>query len=152
MKIFKIFALAAMMFGMVACDDGYGDGPLVDPELKSKYNGTVSVMSGSSPYNTENIEVEVIPCSNDAVDIAFYKIKFVPQMPVKINLRVPNVPITRADNGVINLAGNNIVPLFAGGPYEDRIVTNLVGTITNTTIELSLNFGDTPTTYKGTKK
>ena len=49
MKIFKIFALAAMMFGMVACDNGE---ETPEPPFKGNtgYVGTVSVVVSSHSY------------------------------------------------------------------------------------------------------
>ena len=39
-----------------------------------------------------------------------------------------------------------------GGEYERYTVTNLTGTLKDDELAFSLNFGSTPTSFKGTKQ
>ena len=151
MKIFKIFALAAMMFGMVACDNGKTPEPVIDPGVTTAYTGTTSVVFMGSTTDTPNVEVTVDPdATTKTMEIVFKKVQFVPAMPA-LDITVPSVPYTESD-GSISISGNNIIPICMGGEFPMYTVTNLTGTITSTTISMMLNFGAIPTTYKGTKK
>lgn len=151
MKLLKLFAIAAMAFGLVACDEERGAEPVIDPDATTTYVGTTSVVFQGATTDTPNVEVAVDPDpTTKKMKIEFKRVQFVPAMPA-LDIIVPDVPYTEVD-GSIKLSGENIIPECMGGPFPMYTVTGLTGTITSTTISLSLNFGSIPTTYKGTKK
>ena len=81
----------------------------------------------------------------------FYKVKFVPQMPVSLDVSVPGVGF-EVKNGTIELSADGIVPLSGGTlPFPKYTVTGLSGTLTDTVILMKLNFGEYPVAYDGQK-
>lgn len=149
MKIFKIFALAAMMLGMVACDNGDTPEEVVDMNAPTAYVGTVSVVVGGQTVPTPDSLIEIVPSQDGkSFSIVFKKIKFVPAMPA-LDITIPTVNFTVAD-GAINLVAEGIIPLCMGGEFPNYLVTALKGTITATSIDLSLKFGEFETSFKGT--
>lgn len=148
MKIFKIFALAAMMFGMVACDNEQTPEPVIDLDTTSAYNGTVSVVVNGQTVSTPNSLIEIVPSEDGkSFSIVFKMIKFVPQMP-SLDITIPTVNYT-IEEGVISFVAEGIIPICMGGEFPQYIVTQLKGTITATSIDLSLKFGEFETSFKG---
>ncbi len=148
MKLFKIFAIAAMAFGLVACDTNDTPEEVVDMDAPTAYVGTVSVVVGGQTVPTPNSLIEIVPSQDGkSFSIVFKKIQFVPAMPA-LDITIPTVNFTVAD-GVINLVAEGVIPLCMGGEFPQYIVTQLKGTITATSIELSLKFGEFETSFKG---
>ena len=115
------------------------------------YKGVVTVEASSGTFDNEDIEVNFTPSEDGAsATITINKIRFVPQMPVTIDVTIPNVGLTSTKNG-FQLACDNVIPLAMGGEYERYTVTNLTGTLKDDELAFSLNFGSTPTSFKGTK-
>jgi aspartate oxidase len=84
----------------------------------------------------------------DSVSIAFYQVKFVPQMPVKVDITVSGVSVSKTGQGA-GLLCDESIPLSAGGPTERYKVTAFQGQIIGDSISFSLNFGTYPTSYHG---
>ena len=90
-----------------------------------------------------------------SVDIKLQKVKFVPVMPVRIDVTIMDIPVTAAGEGTWTFEGDGITPWAMGGPYETYRVDDLHGTITENSIEFSLGFYNTkkqenyPTIYSG---
>ena len=119
--------------------------------VAADYKGVATVEASSGTFDTEDIEVNFTPSEDGATaSITINKIRFVPQMPVTIDVTIPNVGLTSTKNG-FQLACDNVIPLAMGGEYERYTVTNLTGTLKDDELAFSLNFGSTPTSFKGTK-
>ena len=129
----------------------------VEPELpvpeKADYKGTVTVIYQDSPFENEDIEVNFTPSEDGkTAEIVIYKIRFVPQMPVTIDVTIPGVSLAATSEG-INIECDSVIPLAMGGEYPRYTVTDLKGIQKKDgTLEFSLNFGDYPTSFKGTKQ
>lgn len=142
---FLFAALAALT--LISCGKINPETP-VEPK-ESDYKGTVTVIYESAPFDNENIEVNFTPSEDGkTASITIYKIRFVPRMPVTIDVTIPNVEL-RSTTEKILLSGDQIIPLAMGGEYPRYIVTNLEGEIKNNEMTFSLNFGDYPTSFKG---
>lgn len=119
------------------------------PVERTDYEGTVSVEYKGETYDTPGIKVNYAPSEDGSTaDITIYRIKFVPQMPVTIDVTIPAVPVDRRENAIF-FSGENIVPMALGGEVPRYLVTALSGTIEKDSISFSLNFGDFPTRYSG---
>ena len=148
MKIFKIFALVAMMFGMVACNNEKTPEPVIDLDTATAYNGTVSVVVAGQEIPTPNSVVEIVPSADGkSFNIVFKMIRFVPQMPA-LDITIPTIGYVIEDE-VISFAAEGVIPICMGGEFPQYIVTGLKGTITATSIDLSLKFGEYQTSFKG---
>lgn len=150
MKLIKLFAIAAMAFGLVACDNGE---ETLEPPFKGNtgYVGTVSVVVDGATVDTPDTAVGIEPRNDGSMlmDIKFGAVKFVPAMPA-LDITVPSVSYTLED-GVAKLSGSNIIPICMGGEFPMYTVTTLTGTVDPSTIKLDLNFGQYPTKYVGYK-
>lgn len=137
--------LAAIMTGCSKSDDD----KVITPE-KSDYVGTVTVEYQGSDFDSENINVNFEPSSDgNTANITIQKIKFVPQMPVTIDVTIPKVTLSSTSEKIY-LSCDNVIPLAMGGEYERYPVTNLTGEIEGNELSFSLYFGGVPTRFEGT--
>ena len=143
-----ILAFAAL--ALLACNkEEKNEKPVAEA---GDYKGVVTVEASSGTFDNEDIEVNFTPSEDGATaTITINKIRFVPQMPVTIDVTIPNVGLTSTKDG-FQLACDNVIPLAMGGEYERYTVTNLTGTLKDDELAFSLNFGSTPTSFKGTKQ
>ena len=143
-----ILAFAAL--ALLACNkEEKNETPVAEA---GDYKGVVTVEASSGTFDNEDIEVNFTPSEDGATaSITINKIRFVPQMPVTIDVTIPNVGLTSTKNG-FQLACDNVIPLAMGGEYERYTVTNLTGSLKNDELTFSLNFGNTPTSFRGTKQ
>lgn len=148
MKLNKlIFAAAALL--MLGCGKKGTEDVLV-PE-KGSYTGTVTVVYQGSDFDNENIKVDFIPSADGkTADIVLNQIRFVPNMPVTIDVTVPGVTLQPGEKDIV-LTCARVVPLALGGEYPRYTVTDLKGKIVGNEMTFSLNFGDSPTSFRGTK-
>lgn len=116
------------------------------------YVGTVSVDYEGGVVDNPDIKVAFLPSEDGRqADIIIYKIKFVPKMPVRIDVTIPAVPVVKESEGV-SFSCNNVVPLALGGEYPKYNVTSLSGTLKGSSLSFSLNFGEYPTRFAGTRE
>ena len=110
------------------------------------------LLSGNYEYSgTMTVTADGIDETAKTLDIMFYKVKFVPQMPVSLDVSVPGVGF-EVKNGTIELSADGIVPLSGGTlPFPKYTVTGLSGTLTDSGISMKLNFGEYPVAYEGKK-
>ena len=143
-----ILAFAAL--ALLACNkEEKNETPVAEA---GDYKGVVTVEASSGTFDNEDIEVNFTPSEDGTVaTITINKIRFVPQMPVTIDVTIPNVGLTSTKDG-FQLACDNVIPLAAGGEYPRYTVTNLTGSLKNDELTFSLNFGNTPTSFRGTKQ
>lgn len=143
----KFFFAALVAMTLIGCDKAEHETPIV-PEV-SDYKGTVTVMYQGSPFNNENIAVNFTPAEDGkTASITLYQIRFVPQMPVTIDVTIPNVTVQSTPEKIL-LSGDQIIPLAMGGEFPQYTVTNLEGEIVGQELAFSLNFGDSPTSFRG---
>ena len=148
MKITNLILATSALF-LLACNKP-ADEPLVPVE--ANYVGTVTVIYQDAPFDTEDIEVNFTPAEDGKTgSLTIYKIRFVPQMPVTIDVTIPDINVT-STAGQINLSCTNVIPLAMGGEYPRYTVTDLQGSIVGKEISFSLNFGTVPTSYRGSVK
>lgn len=147
MKIKNLTILASALL-LLACNKPAE--PLVPEE--ANFVGTVTVIYQDAPYDTEDIEVNFTPAQDGKTgSLTIYKIRFVPQMPVTIDVTIPDINVTSTTEQ-ISLSCNNVIPLAMGGEFPRYTVTDLQGTIVGKEISFSLNFGTVPTSYRGSVK
>lgn len=147
------FALAACLAALVSgCSKDTPDGPDNPGDVApaaSEYVGTMTVNASGTENVSENVTVEVTEESASAVTLVFRKVKFVPQMPMSLDVTVPGVKCMPEKDGTFTLSGDGIVPTALAMPYPKFTVTGLSGTLGGGSLEVSLNFGEYPTAYSG---
>ncbi len=138
-------ALVAMT--LIGCGKAEPETPIV-PEM-SDYKGTVTVMYKGEPFDNENIQVNFTPSEDGkTASIVIYQIRFVPQMPVTIDVTIPNVAVQSTTEKIL-LSCERTIPLAMGGEFPRYTVTGLKGEIVGKEMSFSLNFGDSPTSFQG---
>ncbi len=117
------------------------------------YLGTVSVFYEGEDFNNENINVNFTPSEDGkTASITIHKIRFVPAMPLTVDVTIPNIELKYPLGGGIELKCDYVIPLALGGEYPKKPVSNLTGTLSADakTLTFSLNFGTSPTRFSGT--
>jgi len=146
MKTKMLFAALAALT-LIGCGKAEPETPIVPQE--SDYKGTVTVMYEGAPFDNENIEVNFTPSEDGkTASIIIYQIRFVPKMPVTIDVTIPNIELQSTPEKIL-LACERTIPLAMGGEFPRYTVTDLQGEIANNELSFSLNFGDSPTSFKG---
>ena len=139
---------AALMFA--SCENGEHNTLPTKPEEAECYIGTLTVDQNDGTFYTQEdvkIDYEII---DGKLNFVMYKVKFASGMPLKLDMVVEGVDCLGAVGNYV-LAGNGIVPYAMGGKFEKYTITNLVGTINNSTMSLSFKCGEYPVTYEGRK-
>lgn len=143
----KFFFAALTAVALMGCGKAEPETPIVPEE--SDYKGTVTVQYEGEPFDNENIEVNFTPAEDGkTASITIYQIRFVPQMPVTIDVTIPNVTVQSTPEKIL-LTCETTVPLAMGGEFPRYTVTNLEGEIVGQELAFSLNFGDSPTSFRG---
>ena len=141
----NLFALLAL--SLIACTKVEPE-KLPEPEA-ADYTGTVTVMFQGEPFDNEGINVNFTPSEDGkTAEITIYKIRFVSQMPVTIDVTIPKINLQSTSEGII-LSCEEVIPLAMGGEYPRYKVTELKGKVAGKELKFSLNFGDYPTSFKG---
>lgn len=148
----KTIRLFAAMLGMllVSCGKETTEMPLVPEE--SDYVGTLTVIYQEAPFDNENISVNFTPSEDgETASITLHQIRFVPQMPVTIDVTIPDISLQSTTEKII-LSCEKTIPWAMGGEYPRYTVTGLQGEIVGEELTFSLLFGDYPTSFKGLLK
>ena len=145
----KFFALIAAALLIVSCgsDSKNESEPL--PSGITEYKGNMVVTFRGEDYTTENVVIS-FKYNKDTgkADILFNQVKFVPQMPVTLDIVVPGAAVTRIGD-LYAITGDGIEPTSGGVPYEEYLVTNLIGQWDGSVLDISLLFGSYPTRFVG---
>lgn len=145
MKLLNAFLIAAALTVAAACSKNEPV-KIIETPTETVYSGTMTVVADGKDNVSENVNVSLQV--DGTATIVFNKVKFVPQMPVSLDVTVPGVKCEIRENEII-LSGNDIVPLAMGMPYAKYNVTSLTGKITAGKLTISLNFGEFATSYVG---
>lgn len=144
----KLIALAIAILGLASCHKTPQPFELPPQDI---YLGTVSVDYEGGVVDNPDIQVAFLPSEDGtSADIIIYKIKFVPKMPVRIDVTIPGVALAEGPGGY-SFSCDNVVPLALGGEYPKYNVTDLSGTLEDGNLSFSLNFGAYPTRFNGTR-
>lgn len=146
----KIFAILAAALLIASCGSDSKDDNNSLPVGTTSYKGTMTVVFQGQNVPTENVVLTVnYDQKKGQASILFNQVKFVPQMPVTLDITVPGVTATVSGEKV-NLSAEGVEPTVGGVPYEDYLVTGLNGSIYKGVLDISLKFGNFPTKFNGT--
>lgn len=150
MKANRLFVAALLGMLLFSCGKETPEMPLVPEE--SDYVGTVTVIYQEAPFDNENISVNFTPSEDgQTASITLRQIRFVPQMPVTIDVTIPDISLQSTTEKII-LSCERTIPWAMGGEYPRYTVTGLQGEIVGKELAFSLYFGDYPTSFKGQSK
>ena len=145
----KFFAIIAAALLLVSCGSDSKEETKPLPSGTTEYKGNLIVTFQGENYTTENVVLTFkYKSETGTADILFNQVKFVPQMPVTLDIIVPGARVTRV-GGLYAVSGTGIEPTAGGIPYEDYMVTDLIGQWDGEALDISLNFGSYPTRFVG---
>ena len=150
----KLFAAIIALAALAGCSKEKnenrisGDVPFI---------GKMTVVYRGENVVTDNVMVDF--CTEGEAEgtatLKMYQVKFVPQMPMSLDINIHDVKYT-VSGEVVSFNADGVVPLprrpsriEAELPAEMYTVRGLAGTIRGGVLEFSLSFGDFPTSYKG---
>ena len=144
----KLILIASMLLAVAGCSKNNVNEEKEAPR-SSVYSGSLNVVAGGKDNVTEGVEVNADIDKDGVLTLVFHKVKFVPQMPVSLDVTVPDVKYSREADGSLLLSGDGIVPITMMQPYPKYTVTGLTGKMSAKALSVSLNFGEFPTSYSG---
>ena len=144
----KLILIASMLLAVAGCSKNNVNEEKGAP-CSSVYSGSLNVVAGGKDNVTEGVEVNADIDKEGVLTLVFHKVKFVPQMPVSLDVTVPDVKYSRAADGSLLLSGDGIVPITMMQPYPKYTVTGLSAKMSDKALSISLNFGEFPTSYSG---
>lgn len=144
----KLILIASMLLAVAGCSKNDVNEEKETPR-SSVYSGSLNVVAGGKDNVTEGVEVNADIDKEGVLTLVFHKVKFVPQMPVSLDVTVPDVKYSREADGSLLLSGDGIVPITMMQPYPKYTVTGLGGKMSDKALSISLNFGEFPTSYSG---
>ena len=155
-KIIFYALLGALSLNFISCEEEDGNGnetnDVVIKPVETRYTGTINVNFKGQATDTEGVDCGVLKDDNKkTIDLNLYQVKFVPQMPLTIDLTIPSVSFQESNNE-IKFSADSIAPTMGGNPYPDYVAKNLTGMIIGDSIWFHCSFGDYPTTYQGNLK
>lgn len=120
------------------------------------YSGIMNVVYEGEDFEQDGIEVQLgFNADSTMMDMKLVKVKFVPAMPVRIDVTVMEIPVIKEGGGEFSFYGDGIVPWAMGGPYDTYRVDSLEGKLNRGKLEFSMLFYNTkkqegyPTSYSG---
>lgn len=150
-KIIFYALLGAFSLNFISCEEENGNetNDVVIKPVETHYTGTINVEFRGETNATEGIDCGVLKDDNKkTIDLNLYQVKFVPQMPMTIDLTIPEITFQDSDNG-IKFSADSIAPTMGGNPYPNYAAKNLTGKIVGDSLFFDVVFGTYPTSYKG---
>ena len=148
----RLFAFAAALVLLVSCEEP----PTAITDSSPVYSGRMTVLYEGEEFVQNGISVKAeFHDDGTLVDIMLQKVKFVPAMPLRIDVTIMDIPVDKAADGSMTFAADGVVPWAMGGPYDTYRVDELYGTVSGDDISFSLDFFNTkkgegyPTSYQG---
>ena len=142
------FIAAIMALFICGCEKNSGNDEQQPGTLS--FSGTMSVIFRGETVPTDDVKIDVSYEEDGTLSLLFNQVKFVPEMPVSLDVRVAGITYSYKD-GVVTFAGDGIVPTYGivDAEMPKFTVTELTGTISGNRLRFSLNFGAVPTSYEG---
>jgi len=143
-----IFLLMTSTFTLLISCNKNEEKPEFDPK-PSTYVGLLKV-NENTPASYEQNDVEIISeiIDNISLEMTLLQVKFSVQMPVKLNMTIKNIELTKTNDGY-TISGDNIIPTSGEIPYNQYVITNLAGTMSSKKLEFTMKCGNFPVSYSG---
>jgi hypothetical protein len=150
----RFLTILAFACALASCEKA----PTVITEDSPEYTGTMVVAYEGEDFKQTGIKVlGEFDESKSTIDIKLQKVKFVPAMPIRIDVTIMDVPVVSTGEDSWSFEADGLTPWAMGGPYDTYRVDDLRGTISDNSIEFSLGFYNTkkqenyPTSYSGVR-
>ena len=150
----RFFTILAFAWALASCEKA----PTVITDDSPEYTGTMIVAYEGEDFKQTGIKVlGEFDQSRNTIDIKLQKVKFVPAMPIRIDVTIMDIPAVSTGEDSWTFEADDLTPWAMGGPYDTYRVDDLHGTISGNSIEFSLGFYNTkkqenyPTSYSGVR-
>ena len=150
----RFLTILAFACALASCEKA----PTVITDDSPEYTGTMTVAYEGEDFEQTGIKVlGEFDQSRSTIDIKLQKVKFVPAMPIRIDVTIMDVPVVSTGEDSWSFEADGLTPWAMGGPYDTYRVDDLIGTISGDSIEFSLGFFNTkkqenyPTSYSGVR-
>ena len=95
-KIIFYALLGALSLNFISCEEEDGNGnetnDVVIKPVETHYTGIINVNFKGQTTDTEGVDCGVLKDENKkTIDLNLYQVKFVPQMPLTIDLTIPSI-------------------------------------------------------------
>ena len=148
----RFLTILALACTLAACKKA----PTIITDDSPEYTGTMVVAYEGEDFKQTGIKVlGEFDESRATIDIKLQKVKFVPAMPIRIDVTIMDVPVVSTGDDSWTFEADDLTPWAMGGPYDTYRVDDLRGTISGDSIEFTLGFFNTkkqenyPTSYSG---
>ncbi|MCL2597926.1 MAG: hypothetical protein FWD66_09825 [Paludibacter sp.] len=142
LKLLIFAVVSALVF--LACNDNK---PAPPPEPKDTIIVTNGIYSGIlvvdflGEEQTSDLTIEVITTQKeDSIMLFFHQVKFVSEMPMGFDIKIPVTCVADVDSAV--LSGNGITPYLVGAddtPFSNFRIDNVDGTLNNDSLKVAMN-------------
>lgn len=147
-----------VLFAVIMLSASCQKPPTVITDQSPKYSGKMTVVYEGEDFVQNGISVKAeMSKDGKTMDLMLEKVKFVPAMPIRIDVTIMDIPLEEAADGSILFSADGVVPWAIGGPYDTYRVDDLTGTVDGDAISFSLDFFNVkknegyPTSYSGNK-
>jgi len=144
-NILSAFAAVVMSLTLVACGTEEPEEILPDPT--GELTGSFSIVNSDGTTFTMDAIRAGYEVGEGTVDIILYAISFSPKMPMTLDMTIPGVKCVKSSGGY-SLSADSIVPIALGRPFENYMVTDLSGSLTDKGLSLDMEIGGCPSTYR----
>lgn len=149
MKNFFFLPVIIPALLMTACNSDEPAGEPAAAVAEGTYTGTMAVdQNDGTFYTQDSVNVVFTPTEAGKAEIKMLKVSFSSQMPVKLDMTVPDVTAVEISEG-LSLSGDSIVPLAGIVEYPAYTITGLTGKATPQTLSFELMCGAYPLTFSG---
>ena len=147
---FRMLLCSVALFSFVACSSDDDDEFIIDPAENLTYMGDMVVdQNDGSVYIDKDLKISVtFDVEKQTATMIFYEAKFAERMPIRLDMTVSGVGY-QANKDEVSFAGHKIVPYAMGGPFEQYVITNLVGVLSTQEMIFSMVCGEYPVSFRG---
>ena len=150
-KILPFLAVLALSV-FVSCEEP----PTKITDLSPDYQGKMTVLYEGESFEQSGIKVMAeFDKDMNSLDIMLKKVKFVPAMPIRIDVTIMDIPCSENADGTFTFAADDLIPWAMGGHYDTYRVDDLIGTVSDDCLTFDMLFFNTkknegyPTSYSG---
>lgn len=147
---FRMLLCSVALFSFVACSSDDDDEFIIDPAETLTYMGDMVVdQNDGSVYIDKDLKISVtFDVEKQTATMILYQAKFAERMPIRLDMTVAGVGY-QANKDEVSFAGHKIVPNAMGGPFEQYVITNLVGVLSTQEMIFSMVCGEYPVSFRG---
>lgn len=140
-------ALSSIILSLACIACGTQEPEEILPDPTGELTGSFSIVNSDGTTFSMDAVRAGYEIGESVVDITLYAISFSPRMPMTLDMTIPGISCTKVSGGY-SLAADSIVPTALGRPFENYMVTELSGSLTDSGLTLKMQIGGCPSEYR----